>query len=69
MNSSGSETDMKNWKALTIFYSHSGITRACARALAGAPETLLQVSACDRLTRREVPLLHRHGVAEGVVWP
>lgn len=33
MNSERKESPMKNWKALTVFYSHSGNTRACARLI------------------------------------
>lgn len=33
MTSERIETPMKKWKALTVFYSHSGITRECARMI------------------------------------
>ena len=33
MNIKKNETQMKNWKALTVFCSHSGITRECARMI------------------------------------
>lgn len=33
MKTEGIETPLKHWKALTVFYSHSGITRECARMI------------------------------------
>lgn len=33
MNGKENETQTRNWKALTVYYSHSGITRAFARMI------------------------------------
>jgi flavodoxin len=33
MSRAGSEAHMGNWKALTVFYSHSGNTRECAHQI------------------------------------